>query len=101
MLFGWLKKLYSAFQRKLNSMKKSAVKDQLYGAIIEMMNSRQLFYQSNVGKNHEYSHWTDEGKEELLTFVMEHSKKMLSAEEEILREKAKQTVFETLKQKES
>ena len=81
-------------------MRKSAVKDQLYGSIIEMMNDRELFYKSSIGKNHEYSHWTDEGRAALIEFVETHSKKMLTTEEELIRNKAKEMTFEALKQKE-
>ena len=78
-------------------MRKSAVKDQLYGSIIEMMNNRDYFYKSNIGKNHEYSHWTDEGKEELMAFVMAHSRRMMTAEDELVRNKAKEMTFDALK----
>lgn len=81
-------------------MRKSAVKDQLYGSIIEMMNNRDYFYKSNIGKNHEYSHWTDLGKEELLAFVTAHSKRMLTAEEALIDARAKEMTFEALKKPE-
>lgn len=81
--------------------KKTAVKEQLYGGIIEMMNNRSLFYRSSVGRNHEYSHWTDEGKAELHAFVEDLSRKMLLAEEADLDARAKELVLETLKTKES
>ena len=78
-------------------MRKNAVKDQLYGGILEMMNNRDYFYKSNVGKQHEYSHWTDAGKEELVAFVLEHSKRILVSEEELVVTKAKEMTFEALK----
>ena len=81
-------------------MNKSAVKDQLYGSIIEMMNNRDYFYKSNIGKNHEYSHWTDQGQEELLAFVMAHSKRMLTAEDKLVDARAKEMTFEALKKPE-
>ena len=100
MLVGWLKRQLAGLKIKLGSMRKTALKDQLYGSILEMMNNRDYFYKSNIGKYHEYSHWTDQGKEELMVFVTEHSKKMLTAEDEIVRNKAKEMTFEALKKPE-
>ena len=100
MLVGWLKRQLAGLKIKLGSMRKSAVKDQLYGSILEMMNNRDYFYRSDIGKHHEYSHWTDLGKEELLDFVMSHSRRMLTAEDEIVRNKAKEMTFESLKKPE-
>ena len=100
MFVGWLKKQFIALHLKRSSMRKSAVKDQLYGSIIEMMNNRDYFYKSGIGKNHEYSHWTDQGQEELLAFVMEHSKRMLTAEDKLVDARAKEMTFEALKKPE-
>lgn len=100
MFIGWLSRRFVALQRKFVFMKKLAVKDQLYGGIMEMMHNRDLFYRSNIGKNHEYSHWTDQGQQELMTFVLEHSKKMLSAEEADLDARAKDMTFKVLKKPE-
>lgn len=100
MFVGWLSRRYAALQRKLVSMRKSAVKDQLYGGIIEMMHNRELFYRSDIGKNHEYSRWTDEGQQELMAFVLAHSKKMLVAHEIELDARAKELTFSALKKPE-
>ena len=81
-------------------MRKTAVKDQLYGAIIEMMNDREYFYKSNIGSSHEYSHWTDDGRAALMEFLEHHTKRMLLAEEKIIKERAKEMTFEALKAKE-
>jgi hypothetical protein len=100
MFVGWLKRHFAARRAKRSSMRKTALKDQLYGSILEMMNNRDYFYRSDIGKHHEYSHWTDLGKEELLDFVMSHSRRMLTAEDEIVRNKAKEMTFESLKKPE-
>lgn len=100
MFVGWFKKQFAALRTNLGTMRKSAVKDQLYGSIVEMMHDRELFYKSNVGKHHEYSHWTDEGKQALMEFVEAHSKRILVAEEELLRNRAKEMTFEALKKPE-
>ena len=100
MFVGWLKRHFAARLAKRSSMRKTALKDQLYGSILEMMNNRDYFYRSDIGKHHEYSHWTDLGKEELLDFVMSHSRRMLTAEDELVRNKAKEMTFEALKKPE-
>ena len=100
MFVGWLKRHCAVLQKKLASMRKSAVKDQLYGGIIEKMRSRELFYRSDVGRNHEYSHWTEEGQQELMAFVIAYSKKMLVAEEAEIDKRAKELTFSALKKSE-
>ena len=100
MFVGWLKTLFVALKIKFGYMHKNAVRDQLYGAIIEMMNNRDYFYKSNIGKNHEYSHWTKDGRDELMEFLETHTKRMLSVEEALVRDKAKEMTFEALKAKE-
>jgi hypothetical protein len=81
-------------------MRKPALKDQLYGAVTEMMHNREYYYRSSVGTRHEYSHWTDQGREVLLEFIEAHSRRMLIADEADNDERAKNMVYNTLKQKE-
>ena len=81
-------------------MRKPAVKDQLYGAVMEMINNPEYFYKSSVGTKHEYSHWTDIGREALLEFLESHTRRMLTADEADSAERAKNMVYNTLKQKE-
>ena len=100
MFVGWLKTLFVALKIKFGYMHKNAVRDQLYGAIIEMMNDREYFYKSNIGSSHEYSHWTDDGRAALMEFLEHHTKRMLLAEEKIIKERAKEMTFEALKAKE-
>ena len=100
MFVGWFKKQFVALKIKFGYMRKNAVRDQLYGSILEMMRNREYFYRSDIGKKHEYSHWTAEGKEELMEFLEEHTKRMLVVEETLMRDKAKEMTFEALKAKE-
>lgn len=79
-------------------MRKSAVKNQLYGAIMEMMTDRELFYRSDM--NHDYSHWTDAGKEELMRLMTDYSRKMLVSQSLEDQQRSKDMVFENLKHKE-
>lgn len=78
-------------------MKKAAIKDQLYGGIVEMMHNRTLFHRSDIGAKHEYSRWSDEGQQELLDFVQEISRKILVAEDAELDRRAKDMVIKTIK----
>ena len=100
MFVGWLKKHWLALRIRFTTMRKTAVKDQLYGAIIEMMNNREYFYKSNIGKTHEYSHWTEDGRSALMEFLEGHTRQMLLAEEKLIKERAKEMTFEALKAKE-
>ena len=100
MFVGWFKRQFVALRAKFGSMRKLAVKDQLYGSIIEMMRNREYFYRTDIGKNHEYSHWTEEGRKALMEFVESHSKRILTAEEELIRNRAKEMTFEALKKPE-
>ena len=100
MFVGWLKKHWLALKVRFSTMRKTAVKDQLYGAIIEMMNNREYFYKSNIGKTHEDSHWTEDGRTALMEFLEGHTKQMLLAEEKLIKERAKEMTFEALKAKE-
>jgi len=78
-------------------MRRSAVKNQLYGGLLEMMKERELFYRSDM--NHDFSHWTEIGKEELFIFMLDMSRKMLKAESVDDEARAKEMVFKTLKDK--
>ncbi len=100
MIINWLKRQWLALNRRVGHMRKTAIRDQLYGGIIEMMKNREFFYRSEIGKAHEYSSWTDQGKEELVEFIMAHSKKMLVAEEAEIDTLAKEMTFNALKKKE-
>ncbi len=100
MIINWLKRQWLALNRRVGHMRKTAIRDQLYGGIIEMMKNREFFYRSEIGKAHEYSSWTDQGKEELMEFIMAHSKKMLVAEELEIDTLAREMTFSALKKKE-
>jgi len=75
---------------------KSSTKDIVYGSILELMENRKFFYKSNIGK-WEYSHWTDEGKEELLELMQLMSIQMLKVQEKEIEDKAKDMVMNKLK----
>lgn len=75
--------------------KKQAIKDILYGGMLEMTHNRNYFYRSSVGTR--YSHWTEEGKVELLNLLDQITGDMLEAEEELIKDKAKEMFIEKLK----
>lgn len=76
-------------------MDRSAIKEFMYGGILELMRNRHYFYNSTVGA--EYSHWTEEGQKALADYMHIIGYKMLQAEEEELDKRAKAMVLKTLK----
>ena len=76
-------------------MDKQAVKDAMFGGIMEMMRNRKYYYFSSVGGN--YSHWTDEGKEALQEYMQIISYKLWEAEEADLKKRSKEMVVKGLK----
>lgn len=80
-------------------MDRPAIKDFVYGGIMELMRNRQYYY--NSGVNSTYSHWTDEGKEVLLEYMTLVAGKMHEAEQQELNARAKELVLKELKSEKS
>ena len=78
-------------------MQRPAIKDMIYGGLMEIMRNRQYYYHSGVGSH--YSHFTDEGREAVQEFFNLMSGKMMEAEHAELDERAKQQVINELKKK--
>jgi hypothetical protein len=76
-------------------MDKSALKELVFGGVIELMRNRHYFYHSSVGSH--YSHWTEEGTKALAEYMTIMGYKMLEAEEAELDQRAKDMVLNTLK----
>lgn len=76
-------------------MDRQAVKELMYGGIMELMRNRHYFYHSTVGA--EYSHWTEEGQKALTEYMHLIGYKMLQAEEAELDKRAKDMVLKNLK----
>lgn len=76
-------------------MKKQAVKDVVYGGLLELMRNERFFYSSTV--NHSYSHWTEEGQAALLEFMQANSQMILTADALELDERARRMVIDGLK----
>ena len=69
---------------------------QLYAGILAVLNDRDSYYQSSVGKG-EYNHFYDGGKEAMLNFIETFAPLMLKQQRSELDERAKKIVLEELK----
>jgi hypothetical protein len=76
-------------------MHKHAVKDVMFGGLIELMRNRRYYHLSSVGAN--YCHWTDEGKEALQEYIGIISHTLWEAEEADLKTRSKELVMQGLK----
>jgi hypothetical protein len=76
-------------------MNKQAMKDVLYGGLIELMGNRDYYYHSVASPK--YSYWTELGKEALTGYFLALGDKILEAEEESLNKRAKELVLKGLK----
>lgn len=100
MFAGWFAGLCNALGLGA-CMSKRAIERQLIGGILEMMNDNRLFHKSTFGRNHEYSDWTDEGREALLAFVTDYSRRLMTAQDAELNERAKALTWQALREEES
>jgi hypothetical protein len=76
-------------------MDKQAVKDAMFGGLMEMMRNRRYYYSSSVGSG--YNHWTDEGKEALQEYMQIMCRELWEAEEADLQKRSKEMVMKGLK----
>lgn len=76
-------------------LEKNAVKELLYGGLMEMLKNRDYYYNSNIGSN--YNHFTENGKEAIEAYLKVMADLMLKAEEESLNKRAKELVVKGLK----
>ncbi len=77
-------------------MQRQAIKDIVYGGLMEIMKNREYYYHSGIGSH--YSHFTDEGTEAVREFLNVISGKMMEAEHEELDQRAKAQVISQLRQ---
>ena len=82
---------------KKSNMQKSAIKDLIYGGLEEILNNRNYFYHSSVGRD--YSHLTEDGKVAVVEFMDLMAWKIKQAEDADLERRAKQQVLDQLKKK--
>ena len=76
-------------------MDRGAIKDFIYGGVMEIMNNRQYYYKSSVGQG--YSYFTEEGEKALIEYMNLVSWKMIEAENNELNARSKEIVMKTLK----
>ena len=100
--FGRYGSLASSDSEALQKVKKSkmhrgAIKDLLYGGLVELMRNRQYYYRSSAGVG--YSHWTEEGKEALEEYMNMICDKVLQTESAEDDARAKELVLRELKGK--
>jgi hypothetical protein len=70
---------------------------QLYAGILAVLNDRNSYYQSSVGKKGEYNHFQNDGKEAIMNFIETFAPLMLKQQNLELDERAKKIVWEELK----
>ena len=80
-------------------MDKQAVKDLVFGGLLELMRNRKYYYHSGVGAA--YSHFTDDGKEALIEYMQVMGWKLKEAEEADLNKRAKEQTMAALKGEEN
>ena len=76
-------------------MDKGAVKDLVFGGLMELQRNRAYYYYSGVGSA--YSYWTEDGKEAVAEFMKEMAPLMRQADELDLNNRAKEMVLKELK----
>jgi hypothetical protein len=76
-------------------MDKSAIKEFMFGGIVELMRNRKYYYHSSAGA--EYSHWTEDGNKAIMEYLNLVGYKMLQAEAIELDKRAKEMVINNLK----
>jgi hypothetical protein len=77
-------------------LRRAAIERQLIGGILEMTRDDKLFYRSDVGGRHEYSHWTDQGQAILVEFLSDMTRKLLTGQDAEFQEKVKQLTWKNL-----
>jgi hypothetical protein len=76
-------------------MDKDAIKELIYGGLMELMRDRKHYYHSTVSAS--YSHWTEAGEKALAEYMNMMGWAMLEAEERELDQRAKSIVMKSLK----
>jgi len=76
-------------------MDRVAIKDFVYGGMLELMRNRQYYYHSEV--NSTYDYWTEEGKAALADYMNLVAGKMWETEQIELNARAKHLVLNELK----
>jgi 2-oxoglutarate dehydrogenase complex dehydrogenase (E1) component-like enzyme len=75
-------------------MDKQMIKDMLYGTIREMQDNNRYYYRSTVGV--EYSHWRDEGEQQLAQMIKLISARVDQIERDSLRAASQKMLLDEL-----
>lgn len=75
----------------------NVLEKQLYAGILAVLNDKNSYYQSSVGKKGEYNHFHDGGKDAILNYIEQFAPLMLRQQNLELDNRAKQMVIEELK----
>lgn len=76
-------------------LEKAAIKDLLYGGVMEILNNPEFYYNSKISSD--YNRFTDRGKVAMEGYLKTVAALMLTAEEESLNKRAKEMVINSLK----
>lgn len=75
----------------------NVLQKQLYAGILAVLNDKESYYQSNIGKKGEYNHFQGDGKEAIVNFVEQFAPLMLKQQNDELDARAKKMMWEELK----
>lgn len=75
----------------------NVLQKQLYAGILAVLNDKDSYYQSTIGKKGEYNHFNEGGKEAIMNFVETFAPLMLKQQNLELDERAKKIMWEELK----
>ncbi len=78
-------------------MDRTAIKDLVYGGMLELMRNRDYYYNSGVSAS--YNHWTEQGRIALADYMNLVAGKMWEAEQAELDRRARDLVVKELKGK--
>lgn len=76
-------------------LEKAAIKDLLYGGVMEILNNSDFYYNSRIDSG--YNRFTDRGRAAMEEYLKTVAALMLKAEEESLNKRAKEMVINSLK----
>jgi hypothetical protein len=75
----------------------NVLEKQLYAGILAVLNDKESYYQSSIGKKGEYNHFRDEGKLAVMEFIETFAPLMLKQQNETLDARAKKIMWDELK----
>ena len=75
----------------------NVLEKQLYAGILAVLNDKESYYKSSIGKKGEYNRFEDQGKEAIINFVEQFAPLMLKKQNEELDARAKKMMWEELK----